>query len=65
MAESIARKPAVGETIRARIGTRRPVDYVVLAYLADDVIRIARPSRKHPGDFFGGTLAIPLGLIDG
>lgn len=56
--------PAIGDTVRARIGTRRPVEYVVIRYLADDVILVARPSRKHPGDYFGGTKGLPLDLIE-
>jgi hypothetical protein len=54
-----------GDIVRSRfLGTRKAVDYVVIKYLSDDVLLVARPSRKHPGDFFGGTKGLPVELIE-
>lgn len=58
-------RPQPGDTVRAvGIGTRRPVEYVVLGYITDDVLSVARPSRKHPGDFFGGIKGLPIEFIE-
>lgn len=59
-------KPAPGATIRVQApGRRHPVDYVVIDQAApvDDAVRAARPSRKSPGDYFGGVHTILLDWI--
>lgn len=61
----MTQKPAVGDIVRTRhLGTRHPVDYVVISYLTEDVLLVARPSRKHPGDYFGGTKGLPLEMVE-
>jgi hypothetical protein len=67
--EKSAVRPEPGTTIRVQApGRRHPVDYVVVPSAIIEVggtpaIRAARPSRKHPGDFFGGVHTILLDWI--
>lgn len=59
-------KPAPGTTIRVQVpGHRRAVDYVVVDQPApvEDAVRAARPSRQHPGDYFGGVHTLLLEWI--
>lgn len=56
--------PAIGSSIWAQIGTRRPVEYVVLEHLADDLVLGARPSRKYPGNYIGAARGIPVEYIE-
>lgn len=50
-------RPTVGSTVRVQIpGKPRAYEYVVVEHsdLLPGAFRAARPSRKHPGDYFGG-----------
>lgn len=58
--------PPAGTTVRVHIpGHAHAVDYVVLAEPAfvRDAVMAARPSRLHPGGFYGGKRTIPLEWI--
>jgi hypothetical protein len=55
-----------GNTIRVQIpGQSHPFDYIVVDQPAavENAVRAARPSRKHPGDYFGGVHTILLDWI--
>jgi hypothetical protein len=53
--------PAIGSTVRVQTpGTKRPVEFIVIDHHGpiSGSFSAARPSRQHPGNYYGGIRVI-------